>query len=221
MFQHSLTFWSLSCLTRVISSRNTTFSICVQRYVYMLSGTNFNPYVFTLETYMIVSNPGNDACVHATKYCAHNSNIHIHTHWSTATDTQLSTVYYTYARLLFTDTNSDIPWAKTINIFRACLGAQLTICAQKWRNFILFSTVSLRFVLSRVCVFLYSLGPVSSIIESDYVSIGRKHIQPVHNLRRHLPAEPGNLRWAVLRDNPHASSVRQRLFHGYVFLLLC
>ena len=49
--------------------------------------------------------------------------------------------------------------AKTINVFRACLGAQLTICAQKWRNFVLFSTVSLRFVLSRVCVFLYSVGP--------------------------------------------------------------
>ena len=51
------------------------------------------------------------------------------------------------------------PGAKTIHVFRACLGAQLTICAQKWRNFVLFSTVSLRFVLSRVCVFLYSLGP--------------------------------------------------------------
>ena len=50
-------------------------------------------------------------------------------------------------------------WAKTINVFRACLGAQLTICAQKWRNFVLFSTVSFRFVSSRVCVFLYSLGP--------------------------------------------------------------
>ena len=50
--------------------------------------------------------------------------------------------------------------AKTINVFRACLGgAQLTICAQKWRKFVLFSTVSLRFVLSRVCVFLYILGP--------------------------------------------------------------
>ena len=49
--------------------------------------------------------------------------------------------------------------AKTINVFRACLGAQLTICAQKLRNFVLFSTVSLGFVLSRVCVFLYSLGP--------------------------------------------------------------
>ena len=49
--------------------------------------------------------------------------------------------------------------AKTINVFRACLGAQLTICAQKWRNSVLFSTVSFRFVLSRVCVFLYSLGP--------------------------------------------------------------
>ncbi len=51
------------------------------------------------------------------------------------------------------------PGAKTINVFRACLGAQLTICAQKWRNVVLFSTASLRFVLSRVCVFLYSLGP--------------------------------------------------------------
>ena len=28
-------------------------------------------------------------------------------------------------------TTSKRPWAKTINIFRACLGAQLTICAQK------------------------------------------------------------------------------------------
>ena len=50
------------------------------------------------------------------------------------------------------------PWAKTINVFRACLGAQ------KWRNFVLFSTVSLRFVLSRVCVFLYSLGPLLYVI---------------------------------------------------------
>ena len=52
-------------------------------------------------------------------------------------------------------------WAKTINVFRACLGAQLTICAQKRRNFVLFSKASLRFPLSRVCVFLYSLGPLS------------------------------------------------------------
>ena len=59
------------------------------------------------------------------------------------------------------------PGAKTINVFRACLGAQLTICAQKWRNFVLFSTVSLRFVLSRVCVFLYSLGPLSSVFLSQ------------------------------------------------------
>ena len=55
--------------------------------------------------------------------------------------------------------NFGTPVAKTINVFRACLCAQLTICVQKWRNFVLFSTVSLRFVLSRVCVFLYSLGP--------------------------------------------------------------
>ena len=58
--------------------------------------------------------------------------------------------------------------AKTIHVFRACLGAQLTICAQKLRNFVLFSTVSLRFVLSRVCVFLYSLGPRSP---SDSVNV--------------------------------------------------
>ena len=45
--------------------------------------------------------------------------------------------------------------AKTINVFRACLSAQLTICAQKCRNFVLFSTVSLRFVLSRVCVLFF------------------------------------------------------------------
>ena len=53
------------------------------------------------------------------------------------------------------------PGAKTINVFWACLGAQLTICDQKWRNFVCSSMLSLRFVLSRVCVFLYSLGPRS------------------------------------------------------------
>ena len=55
-----------------------------------------------------------------------------------------------------------VPGPKTINISRACLGAQLTICAQKCRNFVCSSIVSLRFVLSRVCVFLYSLGPWSN-----------------------------------------------------------
>ena len=55
--------------------------------------------------------------------------------------------------------------AKTINVFRACLGAQLTICAQKWRNFVLFSTASFRFVSSRVCVFLYSLSPLCRFYE--------------------------------------------------------
>ena len=48
--------------------------------------------------------------------------------------------------------------AKTIKKSRACLGAKLTICAQKLRNFICSSTLSLRFVWSRVCVFLYILG---------------------------------------------------------------
>ena len=43
--------------------------------------------------------------------------------------------------------------AKIINVFRAWIGAQLTICAQKWRNFVLFSTVRLTFVLSRVLCF--------------------------------------------------------------------
>ena len=31
----------------------------------------------------------------------------------------------------FAEQMRDAPWAKTINVFRACLGAQLTICAQK------------------------------------------------------------------------------------------
>ena len=57
--------------------------------------------------------------------------------------------------------------AKTINVFRACLGAQLTICAQQWRNFVLFSMVSFRFVLSRVCVFLYSLGPRTLMAQTE------------------------------------------------------
>ena len=62
------------------------------------------------------------------------------------------------------------PGAKTINVFRACLGGQLTICAQKLRNFVSFSTVRLTFVLSRVCVFLYSLGPRS---HSNFVVVGK------------------------------------------------
>ena len=67
------------------------------------------------------------------------------------------------------------PGAKTINVFWACLGAQLTICAQKWRNFVLFSAVSLIFVLSRVCVFLYSPGPkmtVTRTARSTWIVIG-------------------------------------------------
>ena len=62
------------------------------------------------------------------------------------------------------------PGAKTINVFRAYLSAQLTICAQKWRNFVLFSMVSFRFDLSRVCVFLYSLGPRS---HSEFFLVGK------------------------------------------------
>ena len=53
--------------------------------------------------------------------------------------------------------------------------AQLTICAQKWRNFVLFSTVSFRFVLSRVCVFLYSLGPKLRHFWAPIVSWAPRH----------------------------------------------
>ena len=70
------------------------------------------------------------------------------------------------------------PGAKTINVFRACLGAQLTICAQKWRNIVLFSTVRLTFVLSRVCVFLYSLGPRGQ----DYKRFSSMDWCSTHNL---------------------------------------
>ena len=51
------------------------------------------------------------------------------------------------------------PGPKTIKKSRAWIGAQLTISAQKWRNFVCFSRLSRRFVWSWVCVFLYSLGP--------------------------------------------------------------
>ena len=68
-------------------------------------------------------------------------------------------LYISKATLLVINSKHPTLGAKTINVFRACLGAQLTICAQKLRNCVLFSTVSLIFVLSRVCVFLYSLGP--------------------------------------------------------------
>ena len=50
---------------------------------------------------------------------------------------------------------------------RACIGAQLTICAKKWRNFVCSSTLSLRFVWSWVCVFLYSLGPRTYKVDSS------------------------------------------------------
>ena len=67
----------------------------------------------------------------------------------------------------------------TINLFWACLGAQLTICAQKWRNFVCSSTLSLRFVLSRVFLFLYSLG--SCLMRSvnsprPFTSIHARHV---------------------------------------------
>ena len=48
---------------------------------------------------------------------------------------------------------------KTIKKSRAWIGAQLTICAQKLRNFVCSSTPSLIFVWSWVCVFFTVLGP--------------------------------------------------------------
>ena len=71
----------------------------------------------------------------------------------------VSAFVFSQRQLSLSASMHNTPGAKTINVFRACLGAQLTICAQKWRSFVLFSMVSLKFVLSRVCVFLYSLGP--------------------------------------------------------------
>ena len=81
------------------------------------------------------------------------------------------------------------PGAKTINVFRACLGAQLTICAQKWRNFVLFSTVSFRFVSSRVCVFLYSLGPWMDKIRNGEIR-RRVNMKPAEQ-----PANKNKIRW--------------------------
>ena len=82
--------------------------------------------------------------------------------------------------------------AKTINVFRACLGAQLTTSAQKWRNFVLFSTVSLIFVLSRVCVFLYSLGPWSDHrfvnLSLQFYGILLSHNTPLHLFQFHNDA---------------------------------
>ena len=78
------------------------------------------------------------------------------------------------------------PGARTINVFRACLGAQLTICAQKWHNFVLLSTVSLRFVLSRVCVFLCSLGPWTFFWNYPYFCFIVHLILSLHILSDHI-----------------------------------
>ena len=66
-----------------------------------------------------------------------------------------------------------------LNVFRACLGAQ------KWRNFVLFSTASLRFVLSRV-FFFYSLGPRR---HSDFFGIFSKSPKPVLIFWSSIPCE--------------------------------
>ena len=47
------------------------------------------------------------------------------------------------------------PGAKILNVFRAWIGAQLTICAQKWR----LARYVWRLFWVEFCVFLYNLGP--------------------------------------------------------------
>ena len=59
------------------------------------------------------------------------------------------------------------PGPKSIKKSRAWIGAQLTICAQKWGNFVCSSMLNLRFVWSWVCVILYSHGPwLSTLVRS-------------------------------------------------------
>ena len=71
------------------------------------------------------------------------------------------------------------PGAKTINVCWACLSAQLTICAQKWRNFVCSSTLSVRFVLSQVFIFFIVLAPgVSSHTISSEQQRKTEHYTP-------------------------------------------
>ena len=53
-----------------------------------------------------------------------------------------------------------------------------------------------------------------------------QRVQPVHHIWRHIPAQPQQLWWAVLRDHPHASVLWQPLLYGWVtpsrmFLTVC
>ena len=65
--------------------------------------------------------------------------------------------------------NCNAPFTPHIKKSRACLGSQLTICAQKWRNFVCSITQSLKFVWSWVCVFLYSLGPYQANFDQSTI----------------------------------------------------
>ena len=78
------------------------------------------------------------------------------------------------------------PGAKTINIFRACLGAQLTICAQKWRNFVLGKQAS-RLSENTNCVPLDSIVTVLVVIilakRYQWCSAGgHLHVRSKHGL---------------------------------------
>ena len=55
-------------------------------------------------------------------------------------------------------------------------------------NFVLFSTVSLRFVLSRVCVFLYSLGPK----RKTETKVAGQHQQPPERKEHITEVSPRN-----------------------------
>ena len=86
--------------------------------------------------------------------------------------------------------------AKTINVFRACLGAQLTICAQKWRNFLLFSTVSLRFVFWVEFVFFFVVLAPSVTDFAQMWLCSRLELWPNHFC---FPGKFQQVLWAVLR----------------------
>ena len=68
--------------------------------------------------------------------------------------------------LIWPGSGSGFFLAKTITKFRAWIGAQLTICAQYWCNFVCSSMLSLRFVWNWVCVLLYSIGPWTPYLPS-------------------------------------------------------
>ena len=87
-----------------------------------------------------------------------------------------------------------------INVFRAWIGAQLTICAQKWCNFVLFSTVRLTFVLSRVLCFSLKSWPLVLERRSTRLYYKEELLRPymcrLRNLFRFL-LRTGSMHWSL------------------------